>query len=497
MPCEHCPHCKEEARKAAAEAKKNTTTLQPALLPAQEQIPQLNEDQSQIALEITNTWRHKPFHVIDGIAGVGKTYLLVALAKLFRNASLHVEHVSYSALGSPSGTTIHTLIRSPYEVLQKIDVILIDNVNRILKDTMVELSDKLRSVMHNQSPFGGKCVVLAVDFGLCLPFCEDLNRRTSQSSRLFVLDHTDHVNRHFLSTPDNPWSQWVDKVRTSVREVLPDPEGLLTTNLLAADLDSLVNFVYGKLYDTEPSCIGTILGPRKCHVDEINREVMKRLKGPEDEFEAQFDGNIIRSDLDLHTITLKPNTIISLELAHKGLPIGTRLLFIESDRNRFLICRVIDGPHAGDEIEVERVARNIAASPHESHQWVKQFPVTVAFGMSIHSAQGRRFGKVGVYKLSECYEHGMIYSALSRTDSSYRLRVFSEDKLAHVPASDPPIFLSGVNLSENASLESLDYRKLTSTWQVDIIVCTSKVKKKRKKRKGKAVFVSMQRGETI
>jgi len=43
-----------------------------------------------------------------------------------------------------------------------------------------------------------------------------------------------------------------------------------------------------------------------------------------------------------------------------------------------------------------------------------QFPVTLAYCMTIHKSQGQTFNKVGIYLDSPCFTHGQLYVALSR-----------------------------------------------------------------------------------
>lgn len=114
-----------------------------------------------------------------------------------------------------------------------------------------------------------------------------------------------------------------------------------------------------------------------------------------------------------------------LEEKFEDLAKGTRLLFQEHTRTH-LNCKVLDGQRKGEEVDIERVERKIGANMQESQQWVRQFPVTLAFAMTIHAAQGRRFDRVGCYKLDECFEHGMTYTALSRSKD---FRVLTSDSV--------------------------------------------------------------------
>ena len=60
----------------------------------------------------------------------------------------------------------------------------------------------------------------------------------------------------------------------------------------------------------------------------------------------------------------------------------------------------------------------IKLSPDEGvYQWAwsrQQFPVRVAFAMTINKAQGQTLGRVGVYLERPCFAHGQLYVAASR-----------------------------------------------------------------------------------
>ena len=53
----------------------------------------------------------------------------------------------------------------------------------------------------------------------------------------------------------------------------------------------------------------------------------------------------------------------------------------------------------------------------------RQFPVRVAFAMTINKSQGQTFGRVGVDLTRDVFSHGQLYVAFSRVRNLSSLRV--------------------------------------------------------------------------
>ncbi|CAF1932880.1 unnamed protein product [Rotaria magnacalcarata] len=56
-----------------------------------------------------------------------------------------------------------------------------------------------------------------------------------------------------------------------------------------------------------------------------------------------------------------------------------------------------------------------------------QFPVRLAFAMSINKAQGQSLKVAGVNLETPCFSHGQLYGACSRVGTGKNLHVFAQD----------------------------------------------------------------------
>jgi hypothetical protein len=57
-----------------------------------------------------------------------------------------------------------------------------------------------------------------------------------------------------------------------------------------------------------------------------------------------------------------------------------------------------------------------------------QFPVRLAFSMTINKSQGQSVTNVGINLLSQVFSHGQLYVALSRCTSGNRVKVLLNEK---------------------------------------------------------------------
>ena len=93
-------------------------------------------------------------------------------------------------------------------------------------------------------------------------------------------------------------------------------------------------------------------------------------------------------------------------------------MFCRAQRNSLAIS-----PWAGQRAFIPRL--NMATSDLLQPFALKrrQFPIRLAFAMSIDKAQGQSLARVGIYLPSPCFSHGQVYVAFSRSGSRARVKV--------------------------------------------------------------------------
>jgi len=90
-------------------------------------------------------------------------------------------------------------------------------------------------------------------------------------------------------------------------------------------------------------------------------------------------------------------------------------------------CRILGGGHAGKTVFIPRITlqpsdENIPIPLHQC-----QFPVCLAFSMSINKSQGQSGANIGLDLHTPVFSHAQLYVALSRCTSGSCIKVLFPD----------------------------------------------------------------------
>jgi ATP-dependent exoDNAse (exonuclease V) alpha subunit len=369
---------------------------------------------------------------ITGRAGTGKSTLLQLFRTTTKKNTVVLAPTGIAAL-NVKGQTIHSFFGFPPRLItakdirknhtkkwfKKINTLVIDEISMVRADLLDAIDRSLRLQRENPLPFGGLQMVFIGDlFQLPPIIATDEERqlfdmayetpyffsarvmREIQMEMLELRKVYRQENRHFLRLLD------------AVRVNRSDWEDLEDLNLRYEP-----QFISTKSYIT--------LSPRNAKVDMINRRELSSLNTPLYKFQAtvkgDFDPRLYPTELELH------------------LKEGAQVMFIKNDLDgNFVngtIGRVIqlsddqvliysDEPGSPGEIEVFPMAWDIIRykvnneKPDDIESEVigtfEQYPLKLAWAVTIHKSQGKTFDKVIIDMDKGAFEFGQTYVALSR-----------------------------------------------------------------------------------
>lgn len=339
-----------------------------------------------------------------------------------------------------------------YGYLKNIDIIIWDEAPMAPRHKLELVNRTLCDIMNNDLPFGGKIVVLGGDFRQLLPIKVNATRsetinlsiKFSSSWKCFTKFTLTHNMRALPEEKEFvKFLLTIGNVTSNNRDDYAD----IPENCIPPNNSNIVHDIYGDLiknkhYDDFTKV--AILSPRDADVNEINDQVIDLLDVTTEKNYTSIDsvkncnnGDINDSILPEYLNTINPPNFPPHELRlrlysvvmltrnlsiNEGLCNGTRLLVIELG-NSLLKCKILTGDKSGDIVFLNRITLyhdNANAFAFKR----RQYPVRVAFEMTINKSQGQSFDGIGIYLRKNSFSHGQFYVAISKVKSWKLLKIY-------------------------------------------------------------------------
>lgn len=370
---------------------------------------------------------------ITGRAGTGKSTLLQLFKNTTKKRVVILAPTGIAAL-NVGGQTIHSFFKFPAKPLQKKDlkkvrrrkiyhkmeVLVIDEISMVRADLLDNIDLFLRINRENMAPFGGVQVVLFGDLFQLPPIVStDIERQlfTSYyaspyffSAKVFEEYELEMLELRKVYRQDN-------------RHFLRLLEGIRLNRLDYEDMEDL-NDRY--LPDFKPEDFYITLSARNATVDAINQSFLDSIPMPGHFYPATIKGSF-------------PQTRFPTE-ANLQLKLNAQVMFVKNDpdkrfvngtigkvvklENEEITVMVEAGEDAKKYIKVTRVDWDIMSyelNPNDENEIIAnsvgtftQFPIKLAWAITIHKSQGKTFDKVIIDMGRGAFEHGQTYVAISR-----------------------------------------------------------------------------------
>ena len=131
------------------------------------------------------------------------------------------------------------------------------------------------------------------------------------------------------------------------------------------------------------------------------------------------------SSLPPYKLRLRENAVVMLirNLSiEEGLCNGTRLL-VKKMNDNVLCCEILTGDKVGQITFIHRISLTSERDYPFKFQR-RQFPIKLAFAMTINKSQGQTFKKIGIDLRRYIFTHGQLYAALSRVRAWRNFKIF-------------------------------------------------------------------------
>lgn len=401
-----------------------------------EELPDLQGEQKKSFLEIVKNPQKNFF--IQGQAGTGKSTLIKHLKKTYEENGKKVALVAPTGIAAEliGGSTIHSLfwlggdhffkknLEDINPVLRKLSILIIDEISMVRADILDVIDYLCRKAKNINAVFGGIQIVLVGDLHQIAPIVEEDAENDNVNkygvAHPFFFDARCYGNGNFkMITLNRIYRQSSDAI------FLKNLQSICSANELSVEkaLDSLNERVISA---PEEDDIPTVTTTRKA-AKEKNDKKLEELEGEEVKFQGVVEGKFDPDKDSLSPIDLRlkvgAKVMFSRNDTQNGQYVNGTMGIVTELHNDLRRQSIIVKTQRGETVvlkeratwEKHRYSEKAGELKLDLVGSFKQFPLMLAYAITIHKSQGQTWDKVNIeLGRGSAFSHGLIYVALSR-----------------------------------------------------------------------------------
>lgn len=369
---------------------------------------------------------------ITGRAGTGKSTLLSLLKKTTRKNAAVVAPTGLAAL-NVGGQTIHSFFGLPPKMIdpheltkrrnhkfyKKLKLLIIDEISMVRADLMDCMDIFLRNNIEVDLPFGGVQIVVFGDLFQLPPVVSSAFERKLLKDR--------YGTPYFFSasvfhTLDMRMIELRVVYRQTERNFINLLDRIRTRTLDYEDLEEINTRYEG---DSDEEEVAITLCSTNASVNKINSGRLKAITHPVYEYKAKLGGefNPRLSPADQYLFLKLDAQVMFVKNDSEGRFVnGTLGKVVDLSSDKIVVSIMKDGEPK--HIDVDRVEwellkyeldnENVDRFKTKVAGTFTQYPVRLAWAITIHKSQGKTFDRIIVDLGKGAFDHGQTYVALSR-----------------------------------------------------------------------------------
>ena len=439
-----------------------------------------NEIYNYVNNQIDNDINDPIFVYASG--GCGKTRLfntLIARNLIENHKVAVVSSTGLSATLLINGRTVHNLFKVPLKqnedsvcqipknsnlakYLKSIKLIIWDEAASSNKFIFETVDRSMQDLCGNKLLFGGKLLVCGGDFRQTAPIIkhgsiESIVNSSLKNSfiwekmKLFKLTKNLRIQNDLEA---EEFSKYLLQIGDGKVPTINDYFGIKIKDQFLWPNENLNDFIES-VFDSSQMYEGNhnyfenrvILSLMNEDVDDLNEIIISKFKSSQErtylsyrellpdsmEFDEHELCTVRQNSIPQHKLKLKVGCIVILIRnlnCESGLCNGTRIRITKlTDR---LICGVIVMGKFKDKVVFIPKIYLYSDEDYPVRFKVLQFPVRLAYVLTINKSQGQDFEFVGIHLENQPFAHGQLYVAMSRVKNSKNLKIFKRNEFKFI-----------------------------------------------------------------